>query len=150
MGVTAGLCLVPAEEFVPREDGSVMPKLPKDAVWIDLDKAWWEFGEVLRDMPEPLNLAIDGDLCLEEKRSEDSRKDDATCLTFVTPGTVAEIARGLEPIDSDEIMEFLEQAKLSTPGDEWERETYSEYFEHLKEAYRTAARQGAGLAILFC
>jgi hypothetical protein len=150
MGITAGLCVVPAEEFVPREDGSITPKLPKDCAWFDLDKAWWEFGEVLRDMPEPLNLAIEGDLCLEDSRSEDNRQDDATRLSFVTPGTVAEIARGLEPIDANEIMEFLEQARLSTPGDEWERKTYSDYFEHLKEAYRTAAREGAGLGILLC
>jgi hypothetical protein len=148
MGMTAGLCVVPAEEFVPREDGSIAPKLPKDAAWFDLDKTWWEFEKVLRDMGEPLNLAIEGDLCLDDNRPEDQH--DATRLSFVTPGTVAEIARGLEPIDADEMMEFLEQARLVTPGDEWEWETYSDYFEHLKEAYRMAARQGAGLGILLC
>jgi hypothetical protein len=150
MGVTAGLWVVPADEFVPRDGGSVTPRLTKDGAWFDLDKAWAEFDDLLREMPAPLDRAIRGDLWPEGSLYEDNGREDATWLGFVTPKTVAEIAQALDHIEADEVVELMEGAGLSRAGDEFDRRYYAEYFVQLKEAYRTAAREGAGLGVLLC
>jgi hypothetical protein len=149
MGVTAGLYVVPADEFAVREGGAVKPRLPKDGVWFDLDKAWYEFDGVLRGMTPPLDRAIGGDVWPEGRMDEDNGSDDATWLGFVSPPTVAAIAEALERRGPGEMVRRLREAGALRADDEDGR-YYAEYFEQLCQAYRTAARTGAGLGVLLC
>jgi hypothetical protein len=150
MGVTAGLWIVPAEEFVSRDGGKVNPQLPKGGTWFSLDEAWAEFDDVLREFPSPLDRTIGGDVWPEGSLYEDSDRDDATWLGFVSPPTVAEIAKALERIEPGKVIELIGAAGCRKVRGDFGRRYYAEYFEQLREAYRAAAAAGAGLGVLLC
>jgi hypothetical protein len=149
MGITAGLYVVPADEFAPREGGAVKPRLPRDGVWFDLDKGWFEFDLVLRGMGPPLDRALGGDVWPEGRMDEDNGSDDATWLGFVSPPTVAAVAAALEGLDAGEMLRRLREAG-ALRADDPEGNYYAECFEQLRQAYRTAAGVGAGLGVLLC
>jgi hypothetical protein len=140
MGMTAGLWLVPAEEFA----GVGRPRLHSDGPWFDLDKAWREFDQVFRDLPPPLNRAIGGDI-----RPEEEDPADATSLSFVSPSIVTQIARALDRIEpADMVGRIAERAERALG--ESDRRYFADYYEQLREAYRAAAATGAGLGVLLC
>ena len=139
--MTAALWLVPAEEFT----GAGRPHFRADGLSFDIDKAWYEFDMVFRDMPPPLNLAIEGDIPPEERKPEDI---DATSLSFVSPRVVAEIVQCLDRIEPDEMVGLLE--KRFPRLDVWDLEYFADFYETLRKAYRTAAAAGAGLGVLLC
>jgi hypothetical protein len=141
--MTAGLCLVPATEFGL---SSRWPNLPRGGAWFDIDKAWHEFDQVFRDMPPPLDRAIEGDIPPEERSPEEI---DATSLSFVSPEAVVAIARALEQIEPEEMIGLIAE-QVSRVLDDWDRKYFADYYEKLRQAYRAAAAVGAGLAMLLC
>lgn len=143
MGMTAGLYLVPGQEFGP---GGRRPRFPVDGPGFDIDKAWWEFDLVFRRMPPPLDRAIAGDIPPEERAPEDT---DATSLSFVSPGVAAEIARALERIEPGEMICLIEETAAG-PLDDDDRQIFAGLYEQLRCAYQAAAAAGAGLAVLLC
>ena len=143
MGVTAGLCLVPANEFAV---GSRRPNLPTGATWFDIDKAWFAFEQVFRTMPAPLDRALAGDIPPEERSIEDT---DATSLSFVSPGAVVAIAAALEDFEPEEMIDLVADTVRYVQKDR-DRDYYAQYWAVLRQAYRAAAAAGAGLGVLYC
>jgi hypothetical protein len=150
MSVTAGLWVVPADQFVPRPDGTVSPQLPAGGKWFDLDKAWAEFDEVLSRLGAPFDCTIGGDIWPEGPLHEEREGRDGTWLGFVSPPRVAEIAEVLRWIEPEEMLRLIAAAGCPKEQDDFARRYYATYFEHLREAYRTAAAAGAGLGVLLC
>ncbi len=150
MGVTAGLWIVPAEEFATRTGDAVQPRLPKGGMWFDLDKAWSAFDDVFQKMPPPLDRIISGDIWPEGRLDEDNGRDDATWLGFVSPATVSEIARLLDQMEPGEMVEMIRRAGYPKAQDNRGREMFIDFFEELRQAYRAAAQDGAGLGVLLC
>jgi hypothetical protein len=122
------------------------PRFRADACYFDIDKAWREFDEVFRGMSPPLDRAIEGDIPPEERAPE---AIDATSLSFVSPAVVAEIARALERIQPGEMVRLIAERAPRELDDE-DRRYFTDFYEQLRQAYRTAAAAGAGLAVLLC
>src|SRR5437868_67537 len=102
MGVNAGLYIIPARKFITAKTKGTWDRHRWDKCrpWFDLDKAWRQIGEVLKDRSDALGYAIDGDVrvCPNEPG-----------FNFVSPPVVARIARELTDIPTAEILDDIER-----------------------------------------
>jgi hypothetical protein len=104
----------------------------------DIDKAHSEFDAAFRRMPDPLPLVIRGDV---QPGGEPA---------FISPELVQRIAPVLETIDWEDLVRQLRPLGYTWLEREEEQSYYLLTFQALKDAYRTAAREGAALAVLIC
>jgi hypothetical protein len=153
MGVTGCLYIVPAREFVPRANGVIEPQLSVEnahyeGTSYDIEYAWAEFHDVLHDFPFPLNHSIEGDICPDVALHDEWKSEESVWLGFVSPALVRKIARALDRIKPEEMMELLATRGVINGGDVLRQRYYSERYERLRAAYRKAAEAKAGLGVL--
>ena len=146
MGLNAGLYIIPATKFAAaRAKGTWhRHRWDKCRPWFDLDKAWWQFDPVLKRRSAPLGSAIAGNIRLSPN---------GPGFNLVSPDVVAQIARELAGIRTEEIVAEIERDY----GQSWEenrrereRGYYETFFEELRKAYTLAASEGAAVGILIC
>jgi hypothetical protein len=161
--MAARVLIIPPEEFVAHA-GIVAPHLSSAGASFDLDKAWTIFHRLFQKMPRPIPGAIRGDLGPLGGLDEDPAdppwlgfvtpklmlQDDPSWLSFVTPKTVAEIAPALDRVEASEVVKMLEEEEPLLIKSDDDRRYFARHFECLKEAYRTASREEAGLAVHIC
>jgi hypothetical protein len=148
MGMCASFYLMPRAAF---ERCRVDPRgdhFPSGATAFDIDKAHTLFHVVFREMPAPLNRAVEGDLC--PHGGLDDPGDDATHIGYVSPEAVRVIAQALARIDLPQMFQSAQQLGWSWAilGSDWDY--YKLNWQSLRKAYRTAARDGCALAVLMC
>jgi hypothetical protein len=148
MGITASYYLMTRAAFDRCRDEPDGDHFPSRARAFDIDKAHDLFHHFFRDLPEPLNHAVEGELC---PRSDlDAPSDDATHVGYVSPEAVQQIARALEGIPFEDVLAKARQLGWSEVANENARRYYEVNWLSLRDAYCTAARQGDALAVLMC
>jgi hypothetical protein len=147
MGMTASFYLMPREAFERCRENPDGDHFPRGARAFDIDKAHYLFHLVFRGKPEPLNHALQGEVC--PAGGLEAPGDDATHLGYVSPEAVQRIAHALESISLEDVFEEAEQ--LGWTRVEVSRRRYFELnWQSFIEAYRTAAQEGCALAVLMC
>ena len=159
MGVLASLRIVTAAAFKRHKANLVELEVPEDAPSFALDQAWLALHAVLREMPKPLRLALqgdrpaygrllvaaDGDPGLYGLEMEDEEADDCY-IGYVTPGLVRRLATALEALPEDDLLAAIKAA--GWPSRKTDQRLYRACLAELRMAYRTAADCGAALMVL--
>jgi hypothetical protein len=146
MGVRAGLTEISADVYTKvKAGGNVSEADLKDRTWTSLDKTWYGFHNVFKQMAPPLKLTISGDhphpLGAPDIDVFVEGADYDFYLGFMSPSLVKEIADSLSLLSYTEIAQLFELAGIE----------FDDYFQHyldgMKQAYSQAAENGNALYI---
>jgi hypothetical protein len=141
MGMRATFRVIPGDLFQQKQK---QPVVPHDAPRFDLDKTWLDFHWFARKQPKPMSYLIKGN------RSPHGSLDrsDGLYVGYVTPAVVKKLALLIEELSVEQVFE-MSNPQWSAMSDR-EQESYRWSFQQLKDAYRLAANEKAGLMILIC
>src|SRR2546421_12751050 len=142
MGVNGNLTVIPATEF-RKVRADPMHYVPRAAGRFDLYREWLSLQVALDTMGSPLNLALRGNRPQGPEESWDE-----CYFAYVTPALVKKIGQALGKVTDDQFIAALKAAGWHPR--KREHKYYLGALQTLKDAYRSAARQGACLSILIC
>ncbi len=158
MGMLASLKLVSGSAFKRHKANLAEMEVPEDAPSFALDKAWLELHSVLREMPKPLCLALQGDRPTYGRllvaaggdpgvygMEADEEADDCY-LGYVSPALVKKLADALEALSEEDVLAAIKVA--GWPSKKADQRYHRTCLGELRAAYRTAAESGAALMVL--
>lgn len=146
MGVRAGLTEISADVYTKvKAGGNVDEADLKDRTWTSLDKAWYGFHNVFKQIAPPLKFTISGDyphpLGAPDIDVFDESPDYDFYLGYMSPSLVEEIADSLSMQSYEKIAQLFELAGIEFDG------YFQHHFEAMKQAYSQAAKNGNALYI---
>jgi hypothetical protein len=146
MGIRAGLTEISANAYTKVKAGGNIDEADlENRTWTSLDKAWYGFHNVFKQMAPPLKLTISGDyphpLGAPDVDVFDESPDYDFYLGFMSPPLVEEIADSLSMLSYAEIARLFELIGIE----------FDSYFQHhleaMKQAYSQAAKNRNALYI---
>lgn len=146
MGVRAELREIPAAAFARvKAGGDIIKEDLETGAWTSLDKAWYDFHNLFKQMDSPLKYVIAGDypypLSPRDIETFVENDDYDFYMGFVSPPVVREISDSLSKLSDLELTRMLEEV-----GMEFDRYC-QRYFKDMKRTYSQVAKNGNALYI---
>ncbi len=142
MGVIASLTVIPADRLNKTmtyfKRGARIPSSDKYRFYID--KAWIDFHEAFKELPEPLPFAVMGP---DFKKMEQEVELD---FIIISPALVKEVNLALKKLSEEKMIAALKKKAIVSRYSKGSYQRY--YFGVFKKAYRMAAKESAGIAVL--